>query len=357
MQFNWPGSPMEAFGEWTPDGRYYVFVSRREGVSNLWAIEDTSNWLHRARPEPMQLTAGPMSYSRPLPSLDGKRIFAVGTQLTGELLRYDATRKDFVPFLGGRSADHLDFSRDGRWVTYVAYPEGTLWRARSDGDEQLQLTFSPLRASRPCWSPDGKQILFVGARSGELPKIYTISRDGGAPEPLVSEPHAQNIASWSPAGDFILYGRDPDGENQDIALYRFDPRTSHTEKIPGTEGLSGPLWSPDGRRLAASSNGSDRTLVLLDLKTGKRTMLTRRKADYPAWSADSQYLYFNTMMTDRPALFRVHVMDGKEEKITDVHFEPTGLYGMWSGLAPDGSPLVLRNREQTDVYSLSLAFH
>jgi hypothetical protein len=58
-------------------------------------------------------------------------------------------KKEFVPFLGGRSAEHLNFTRDRRWVTYVAYPEGTLWRARSDGSQQLQLTFPPLLARNP----------------------------------------------------------------------------------------------------------------------------------------------------------------------------------------------------------------
>jgi Tol biopolymer transport system component/DNA-binding winged helix-turn-helix (wHTH) protein len=359
MQFDWPGSPMEGFGEWTPDGRYFLFASQREGVSNLWAVQekDKAGWLHRPRPEPVQLTAGPMNYYRPLPSSDGKRIFALGTQFAGELVRYDAGRREFVPFLGGLSGDHLDFTRDGRWVTYVAYPEATLWRARSDGSQRLQLTSPPMRAFAPRWSPDGTRILFTNRQPGRLPKVYTISFDGGTPEPLVSESHAQTGGSWSPDGTSILYGRDPDGENQDIALYRFDLRTRHTERIPGTEGLYCLLWSPDGRRVAASSTAASRLLVLLDLKTGTITPLSKHKADYPAWSADSQYIYFNSNVAPQPAIFRVHVADRREEKVTDVAFRATGTYGSWSGLAPDGSPLLLRDRKQTDVYALSLALH
>jgi len=60
-------------------------------------------------------------------------------------------------------------------------------------------------------------------------------------------------------------------------------------------------------------------------------------------------------MTGKPALFRVHVPDGKKGKITEVNFPATGIYGIWSGVAPNGSPLVLRDREQADVYELSLA--
>ena len=59
-------------------------------------------------------------------------------------------------------------------------------------------------------------------------------------------------------------------------------------------------------------------------------------------------------MYKQPGLFRMRVADSKIEKISDVPFLSTGSYGVWSGLAPDGSVLVLRSHVQTDVYALSL---
>jgi Tol biopolymer transport system component/DNA-binding winged helix-turn-helix (wHTH) protein len=354
LDFHWSGAPSESLGEWTADGRFYVFSSRREGISNLWAIEEQADWLHRIRREPVQLTSGPMNYSRPLPSRDGTRIFALGSQAAGELLRYDAARKDFVRYLGGLSADQVDFTRDGVWIAYIAYPEGTLWRAKSDGSQPLQLTFPPQRALNPRWSPDGKRILFVSRKPGELPKIYTISSDGGNAEPVISETHAQTSASWSPDGKFIFYGRDPEGEKQDISLYQIDLRNRRTEKIPATDGLYSPICSPDGRFLSAQAPGESPELVLYNLQTMKRTVLKKGKADYPAWAADSRVIYFNTFTSDMPAVFRVGLTDGKIQKITDLPFRTTGVYGSWSGLAPDGSPLLFRSGIQTDVYALRL---
>lgn len=354
LDFHWPGTPGEGFGAWTADGKFYVFASRREGITNLWAIEEKTDWLHRRRGEPVQLTAGPINYSRPLPSRDGARIFALGTQVAGELLRYDATRKEFKQFSGGLSADHVDFTRDGKWMTYITFPEGSLWRARSDGTEQLQLTFPPQHALNPRWSPDGKRILFVSRRPGELPKIYIISMDGGNAEPVVAESHAQTSASWSPSGDVIYYGRDPYGEGQDLSLYRVDLQSRRTEKISGADNLFSPISSPDGRFLASQSTAGDHLLVLIDLQKGTQTVLSKVKVDYPAWSADSQYLYYNTFASDAPALFRMHVPDGRVEKLMDLPFQITGVYGLWSGLTPDGSPLLFRSHEQTDVYSLGL---
>jgi Tol biopolymer transport system component len=300
------------------------------------------------------LPAGPIHYYRPLPSSDGTQIFAVGLQFGGELLRYDLGRRNFAPFLGGRSADQLNFSRDGQWVAYVGYPEGTLWRARSDGSQALQLTFPPLRVTNPQWSPDGKRILFVLRRSGEMPKLYTISSDGGDLEQLFAESHAQTSASWSPDGEFIFYGRDPYDEQQDIALYRFEVKSGRVARIPGGDGLYAPLCSPDGRWLVTQTTASDRVLVLFDLKTGQRTNLSQDKGDYPFWSPNSQYVYFNTLMNGVPGIFRLHVPDGKQTKVTDVEFSTTGVFGRWSGLAPDGSILVLRDHQQSDVYELTV---
>jgi hypothetical protein len=68
-------------------------------------------------------------------------------------VRYDPKSKQFAPFLAGISAGELDFSRDGKWITYVSYPEQALWRSRVDGSDRLQLTYPPVLASLPHWSP------------------------------------------------------------------------------------------------------------------------------------------------------------------------------------------------------------
>ena len=87
-----------------------------------------------------------------------------------------------------------------------------------------------------------------------------------------------------PDENFLIYGSVPDiDQSSDIALYRIDLRTRRSEKIPGTDGLYNPLWSPDGRELAAVDASSER-LFLVDVKTGKRTQLSRPMV-YPVWSA------------------------------------------------------------------------
>lgn len=346
MHFNWPGTAMECCGDWTPDGRYFVFESRRQGTSNLWMLEEKSDWWRKRNPNPVQLTFGPMNYDRPAPSRNGQSIFAIGVQDAGELVRYSPQRKDFEPFLDGRSLSHLSFSRDGKWLAYVAYPEGTLWRARSDGTEQLQLTFPPLEAGTPRWSADGKWIAFQARQIGQSFKNYVISADGGNPEPFAAESLPQSIPDWMPGRNALTYSRVYADQNP--ALYVFDRQSGRSEKIPGSDGLYGAQWSPDGRYLFAVDASDDR-LFLFDVKSGKRTQMAGPAA-WPAWSPDSKYIYFVRWGVN--SILRVRVPDGTEEKILEVPFR----LATWPfQLGPDGSLILLREHGRYDIYSLSLS--
>src|SRR5262249_29255075 len=107
----WNNPPAECCGRWSADGQYYFFQSAGEGASNVWVVTDASHWWRTASREPVQLTNGPLQFSQPLPSKDGKRLFVVGEQRRAELVRYDAGSGAFVPFLAGISAGETDFSR------------------------------------------------------------------------------------------------------------------------------------------------------------------------------------------------------------------------------------------------------
>ena len=97
----WHTPPDECCGKWTPDGKYFVFQSK----GNIWALAEKGNLLGKANGQPLQLTSGPMTFSSPLPSKDGKKLFVVGALARGELARYDAKSAEFVPFLSGISAE------------------------------------------------------------------------------------------------------------------------------------------------------------------------------------------------------------------------------------------------------------
>ena len=148
-------------------------------------MPDRARRFFRSASTPTQLTFGPLQFYIEGIATDGKKMLVTGYQSRGELVRYEPSSKQFVPFLGGISAYAVAFSRDGNRVAYVDSLDATLWISRTDGSEKVQLTYPPDLASLPRWSPDGTQIVYLSHRLGKPWKMFLISRQGGIPEELL----------------------------------------------------------------------------------------------------------------------------------------------------------------------------
>ena len=240
-------------GNWTPDGKYFVFAASA-GATSVWARREGMGLFKKAGGEPLPLAAGPINYRLPVIGSDGKRLFVVGDQSRGQLARYDAKSGRFVPYLSGMSAEGVSFSHDAQWVAWVAYPEGALWRSRIDGSQRLQLAFAPMRAFQPYWSPDGKWLAFMGTAPGKLWQVYLVSTDGGAPRQVSPEGRNHSDPSWSPDGHSLAFSvMTPNEPDNAGGIFISDTSTSQVSKVPGSDNLFAPHWSPDGRYLAAQT--------------------------------------------------------------------------------------------------------
>jgi hypothetical protein len=93
--------------------------------------------------------------------------------------------------------------------------------------------------------------------------------------------------------------------------------------------------------------------LLFNLQSRTWTELAKATFGYPTWSRDSEYIYFDTLGAD-PAFFRVRVRDRKVERIFGLEHVPraVGTSGAWTGLAPDGSPLIQRDVSLDEIYAL-----
>jgi DNA-binding winged helix-turn-helix (wHTH) protein/Tol biopolymer transport system component len=356
----WQDPPMQCCGSRTPDGRYYLFVSWKNlpgsgsfPAQDIWAVRERNGLLRGPSRPPVQLTVGPLHFSNLVSSLDGKVLFAISNSNRGELMRYDRKTQQLSPYPTGISAEGVNFSKDGAWMTYVTWPEGQLWRSRSDGSEALQLTFAPLRAFHPNWSPDGKQIAYSGINPGGDWQIYLVSRDGSTSQRLLADPTAGIDPTWSPDGGSILFGQPPTMHNTQVhnVLQIFNLKSGRTSVVPGSEGLRSPRFSPDGRYISATS-ATDDELMLFDVARQKWTA-PGPSGGWQCWSKDSKFVYFLDAEGET-GVFRVSVDSNKLERILSLKgFREAGTWGAWLSLTPEDDPLVLRDVGPPEIYALS----
>lgn len=359
---DWKESPYQCCGNWSPDGDYYYFQAGRGNTQAIWVMPEVRSIFRRGASTPSRLTSGPLRFSSPVPSSDGKKLFVVGEEPRVELFRYDLQARRFDPYLPGFSAGPVDFSPDRKWMAYVSYPDMTLWRSRLDGSDKMQLTFSPVRAYEPRWSPDGSQIAFMDVQFSRPWKIRMLSSSGGgSPELLVpgGADEAEADATWMPNGESIVFSKSQGADGVATAVYRLDLKTRKVSSILDSDGLFSPRLSPDGRYISALT--SDQTkLMLFDANSNRWSRLMEgEQIAYNEWSHDGKYVYIRQDRGGAAELARVRIKDRVQEHLLSLKDFPqlADMFAVWIGLTPDDEPLLMRDRSLQEIYALDLRLH
>jgi Tol biopolymer transport system component/DNA-binding winged helix-turn-helix (wHTH) protein len=357
---DWKESSYQCCGYWSPDGNYYYFQAGWGSTQAIWVLPERSSIFHRAA-GPSRLISGPLRFSGPASSSDGKRLFVTGEEPRVELFRYDVQARRFDSYLPGLSAGPVDFSSDGKWMAYVSYPDMNLWRSRPDGSDKMQLTFPPVRAYEPRWSPDGSKIAFMDVQFSRPWKIRLLSPSGGSPELLVhggTDPaEAEADPTWAPDGKSIVF-EESDGTGH-IAIYRSNLETGNVSSIPDSDGLSSPRLSPDGRYICAIVRGYTR-LMLFDTQNNQWSSLVEgEQFGYNEWTHNGKYIYLRENWGGAGGLVRVRIKDRVVEHVLSLKNFPQREDGLalWIGLTPDDVPLLMRDRSVQEIYALDLNFH
>jgi DNA-binding winged helix-turn-helix (wHTH) protein/Tol biopolymer transport system component len=354
----WNDPPAECCGRWTADGKYYIFAAVRGNESEIWALRESKALFQFAPTQPIQLTHGPIDLREPLPSRDGRSIYVQGGPERVDLERIDGLTHQSKPLLNGMHAWEMAISRDGQWAAYIS---DSVWRSRADGStpQKLLQNTSSLRFTHVRWNPDSKRILVQATGRGRPATIYSVSPDGGALTELTALGHPYIIPDMSPDGETIVFG--PDAETADRSVERsvlhlYNLKSGEKTVIPGSQGLFGAAWSPDGRYLAALS--TDMTVMkLYDFQQHRWSELARGTyLTNPYWSTDAKYVYFQDLLAAGEPVFRTPTKTMVKELV--FSFEEMLRSGphrcLFIGLTPDGSLLTRVNREGGDLYELDV---
>ncbi|HEV3315397.1 MAG TPA: hypothetical protein VG488_00460 [Candidatus Angelobacter sp.] len=340
---------------WTQNDKNFVYAKRQPDGKMALFVKQKNRWLSgwgREGELPIQVR----SIEGVIPGSTGNVIYLlVGNANRGELLKFDSQKKAFPTFLHGlSSAVFLSFSKDGQWITYQSTLDYSLWRCRADGTNPVQLTKSPMSVEFSSWSPDGRQIAFMGQLPGKPWRIYLIGRDGGTPEEAAPGKDGQGVPTWSPDGQALAYGNVMCEETQSCWIRRLDLATRKVDTLPDSRGFRTARWSPDGKYIAALQNEAHR-LMLFDVKQRRWTMLADSiTGDNITWSSDSQSIYADSPQGQRPIIERIRIKD--RQRTTAVNLAPlhdiSGRMEFWFGLTPDDSIIFLHTLIGSEIYVL-----
>ncbi len=284
----------------SPDGKRIAFSA----LGDIWLMDVGG--------KPTRLTSDRFLDTDPAWSRDGSQlVYSSDRAANGNLDLYirdmetgAEQRLTEIPFSDGQAA----FSPDGKRVAFVSVLShaqgGEVWVVDTATKKATRLQrFPGFVPSAPTWSSDGKLVMvatifrYAQGRAGVY-KMMTIPADGGD-------------------GRFI----------------EFTPHSSVALPID-----EGPIWSPDGRRVAFVHQGLLKTVAVDATGTpiGGLHQLTNELVHAPSWTGDSKSIVY--LATDQ--LKRVSVEDGQVLNIPlDLTWRPSAGAGrtvvhaghMWNG--------------------------
>jgi TolB protein len=195
----------------------------------------------------------------------------------------------------------------------------------------------------PNFSPDGRQLLYSqyggdGLSTSDT-SVEIMNADGSQKRMLYHEKGAAAFdASWSPAGDTILfsvghYFRAPGLPASQIATIR--PDGSGFKAIVDDGVNNGfPGWSPDGKQIVYKHG---KQLVIRTLADGKVTPLTdgAHYANFPQWQPHGNVILFTSDCDGRFELYTIRPDGSDLKRLTNV--PGSSAHSSWS---PDGRWIV-----------------
>jgi dipeptidyl aminopeptidase/acylaminoacyl peptidase len=267
-----------------------------------------------------------------------------------------------------REVQDPQMSPDSQWVAYTVDTsslkddknEARIWMVAVAGGDPVPMTAEGVSSSHPRWSPDGRFLALLSARNEGKKQVWLLNRAGGEAQRLTDTAQDVQDFVWSPdSRRLCLILRDPTPEELEAArdkdkegaektakekkpktqkpwvidrlqfkvdevgyldhrrnhLYVFDlAAKSLTQVTSGDYDDTQPVWSPDGKQLAFTSNRSpdpdrnynnDIWVVSADNadKGAHLDQITTNPGEdnSPAWSPDGKWIAYVTQI--EPKLF------------------------------------------------------
>jgi Tol biopolymer transport system component len=242
------GGHMNVAPSISPDGRYVVFLSERDGYSVDVFLADAET------------------------GTVVRKLLATAADAHFDSLQFIESAGAWDP--GGRRFV-LATLRDG-------HPALTIF-SMPDGEVRQELAVPAVdQIFSPTWSPDGAEIAFSALKGG-VTDLFAVGVATGALLQLTTDAYSDLQPSWSPDGQRLVFATDRFSSSlarlsfggYDLAI--LDLRTSMVRPLGGMSGGKNidPHWSPDGASVYfVSDAGGVSNLHRVDVATGQVAQLT-----------------------------------------------------------------------------------
>ncbi|MBI3621433.1 MAG: PD40 domain-containing protein [Nitrospirae bacterium] len=268
-------------------------------------------------------------------SRDGATLYVASHQgAYWELWAVEPQGREPHPVLGHPPFDIFSpsFSPDEQTIAFYSRRSGNfdIWTISRTGENLKRLTTESAEDRWPAWRPDGQKIAFISTRDGEV-GVWTMNPDGSDQERMFHGGFGDWSPAWSPDGRFLAFPSRRFSKIKDVVTIgllsstpddTFEPGQSHlwrydtsTREKPvqltvGDANSWRPVWSPDGRRIALTSDQSgNRDIWLMQPDgTGLRQVTTHPAHDRNAvWSPDGTRLAFGSNRTGHYEVWAIDV--------------------------------------------------
>jgi Tol biopolymer transport system component len=290
---------------WSPDGQRIAFVSTTcsirehqycEGPSEVDVVSLDGSGRRNLSDEWAQRGVRIPSVD-PIWSPDWRKIVFVSNPCAEVSRACARTRQIYV------------MNADGNALRRVA--RGGKARTVASGEKECPC------APFPTWSPDGRRIAFGSERKGMV-DIYVMNADGNGQRRLTRGRQLESSLAWSPDGRMIAFVEAPFSRGAPRRQEIFVVNAEGGDRRMLARG-SGPVWSPDGKKIAFRSGreGSGEIYVVNADGSGLRRLTRNPASDGgPMWSPDGRKILFQRFRGGNSDIYVMNADGGGQRNLT-----------------------------------------
>lgn len=347
---SWRGDSSPAF---SPDYQTLAFVRWYDiATSEIYMLRVAPDLTPIGEPEPVT-QLGRWTHS-PAWMPDGRSIVFSSGSWDATSLWISPIKEDSEPRpLAGAGGDALQptISLKTGAIVYTQYIEDRdIWRIDLTATHRGEAQMSPLITStrrdvQPRYSPDGRSIVFVSTRSGNM-ELWLADADGSNPRQLTKFGGPPSSGpSWSPDGRRIVFDNPAEGQ---MELYLTDWQGRRLRRLTHNPGVDiVPVWSRDGKWIYFSSRRSGSPEIWkMSPETGEAVQVTRRGGFRARESYDGRYLYYTKSEHPNVDIWRMPVQGGTESvvlsSVSRRHWEmgKSGIFYQPGGIENGQKPIL-----------------